>query len=157
GQPSVRAASDGTCRRLPKVRAVRPSDNPGMPAANPGPRPFEGAQHQQLLRKFVRQSDRWRLLFGDLLAAKPLVQPAFDPAANGQDRESDDQCDDHHAPLSEAADNSDAGRQPGTGSAGESANPEMTPCVDNDACAEKADSGQDSLHHTAAGVGDDFG
>src|SRR3954452_8508756 len=98
-----------------------------------------------------------RFLFGLALAAKPLVQPAFHSAANGQDREGDDQCDDHYAPLSEAADDSDAGREPGAGGTGEPANPEMTPCVNNDACAKKADPGQDSLHHPAAGIRNDFG
>src|SRR5438132_9117363 len=98
-----------------------------------------------------------RFLLGLVLAAKLLVQPAFSSAANGQDREGNDHCDDHYAPLSEAADNSDAGRQPGTGGAGEPANPEMASGVNDDACAEKADPGQNSLHHPAAGVRDDFG
>jgi hypothetical protein len=111
---------------------------------------------QRLCWQLVREGVR-RFLPGLVLAAKPLVQPAFHSAANGQDREGDDQCDDHHSPLSEAADNSDAGRQPGAGGAGEPANPEMTSRVDNDAGAEKADPGQDSLHHPAAGVRDDFG
>ena len=62
-----------------------------------------------------------------------------------------------NAPLSEAADDADAGGEPGAGGAGEPANPEMTPGVHNDAGAEKADPGQDSLHHPAARVGNDSG
>src|SRR5512147_1170410 len=107
------------------------------------------SRRSRLIRKVVRRNGGWRWPFGLVLAAKLLVQPAFQPAANGQHRESDGQCDDHHAPLSETADDSDAGRQPGTGSTGETANPEMTPGVDDDACAKKSDSGQDSLYDPA--------
>ena len=78
------------------------------------------------------------------LAAKPLMQPAFSSAANRQHREGDDQCRDHQSPLSEAADDSDARRQPGARGTREPANPEMTLGMDNDAGPEKADDDETS-------------
>src|SRR6476646_60391 len=102
-------------------------------------------------RSFIRESG-WRFWHRLVLAAKSLVQPAFDPAADGQYREGHDQGDDDQSPLSEAADNADAGCQPGAGGAGEPANPEMPSRVDDDSGAKKTDPGQDSLHHPAARV-----
>ena len=81
------------------------------------------------------------------------MQPTFKWAADGQDRKGDDEGDRDQPPLPEAADDADAGGKPGAGRAGEPADPEMAAGVDDHAGAEKADTGQDALHDSATGVG----
>ena len=58
-----------------------------------------------------------------------------------------------NTPLPDTADDADAGREPGTGGAGQPADPEMAAGVDDDAGAEKADAGEDALDDAAGGVG----
>ncbi len=81
------------------------------------------------------------------------MDPALDPAADNQKRERDHERGPDNPPLSDTAGDPNAGREPGTGRAGKPVNPKMMLGVDNDACAEKADAGEDALNDAAAGVG----
>ena len=88
------------------------------------------------------------------LPAELLVQPTFNWVAEGQDRKGDDEGDRDQSPLPEAADDADAdaGGKPGTGRAGEPADPEIAAGVNDHAGAEKADTRQDALYDAATGV-----
>ena len=81
------------------------------------------------------------------------MEPALDVAADDQKREREYERGSDNSPLPDTAGDPNAGREPGTGRAGESVNPEMILRVDNDASAEKADAGEDALNDAAAGVG----
>jgi hypothetical protein len=81
------------------------------------------------------------------------MEPALDPAADNQKRERDHERGPDKPPLPDTAGDPNAGRQPGTGGAGEPAHPKMMLGVDDDAGAEKADAREDALNDAAAGVG----
>ena len=78
----------------------------------------------------------------------------LEPAADDQERECDRKGDRDDQPSSDAAGNADASREPGTGGAGEPANPKMMLGMDDDAGAEKTDAGEDSLDDSAGGIGE---
>lgn len=81
------------------------------------------------------------------------MEPTLEPAADDQQRERDRKRDHDDPPLPDAAGDANARREPGRGSAGEPANPEVMFGADNDACAEKSDAGEDALYDAAGGVG----
>ena len=81
------------------------------------------------------------------------MEPALDRVADDQKRERDRKRDRDNPPLPDTAGDTNASHEPATGRAGEPANPRIMLRVDNDACAEKADAGEDTLHDAAGSVG----
>ena len=81
------------------------------------------------------------------------MEPALEVAADDEKREGDRKRYRDNWPLPGTAGDANAGREPGAGRAGKSVNPKMMLRVDNDAGAEKADAGEDTLHDAAAGIG----
>jgi hypothetical protein len=81
------------------------------------------------------------------------MDPALDVAADDEKREGDRKRYRDNSPLPGTAGDANAGREPGTGRAGKSVNPKMMLRVDDDASAEKADAGEDTLNDAAAGIG----
>ena len=88
-----------------------------------------------------------------IFAGQCLVKPSLDPTAGEQQYECDPESDNHDPPMTGATHDADAGREPGAGGAGEPVNPKTVLGADNDACAEKADAGEDPLNDTAGSVG----
>ncbi len=85
-------------------------------------------------------------------SAERAMEPALDPAAHDQKREREHERGSDDPPLPDATGDADASCEPGTGGAGKPANPKMMLDVDNDACTEKADPGEDALNDAAASV-----
>ena len=81
------------------------------------------------------------------------MEPALETVADGQKPERDRKRDHDDAPLPDPAGDTDTGREPGTGGAGQPANPKMMFGADDDSRAEKADAGDDSLNGPAGGIG----
>ena len=81
------------------------------------------------------------------------MQPTLKPVPGDQKRERDRKRDQDNPPVPNPAGDTNTSRKPGTRGAGEAANPKMMFSVDNDACTEKTDAGEDSLNDPAGGVG----
>ncbi len=78
----------------------------------------------------------------------------LDVAACNQNREYDHQSNSHDPPMSRAADDADAGREPGTCSTGQSVNPQIVLCVNDHTGPEKTDARENTLNDPAGGIGD---
>jgi hypothetical protein len=76
----------------------------------------------------------------------------LDPPADDQKRECDGEADTDNFPIPDAAGDSDACCQPGTGGASKPVNLGTMLSAHDNAGAQKADAGEDSLNHPAGGI-----